>query len=276
MKNIFINLKRFDVPKKFGGLSFTNDVRHYGELVIQPLDKLQHELLESITVFLPEAHLITALNARKEDSILNIGSQGVFTDDVCPQGNFGAYTTQRTAKSMTALGCSYVLVGHYEERKNLTEIMQQVGKVDKSVLDGMLNREVRFAIQGGLKVLFCIGESAEEQESREQVLRNQLLQGLQHIDLSKVTIAYEPIWAIGPGKTPPTKEIVEETVKFIKSVVNCPVVYGGGLKLENAEMLKSIDCLDGGLIGLTRFQGEIGYYPDEANAIILKYLGEVK
>jgi triosephosphate isomerase len=276
MKKIFINLKRFDVPKIFGGLSFTDDVRHYGELIIQPLDKIQHNLLESITVFLPEAHLITALNTKKEDSIINIGCQGVFTDDVCPQGNFGAYTTQRTAKSMSALGCSYVLIGHYEERRYLTELMQQVGKVEKSVISAVLNREVRFAIQGGLKVLFCIGERLEEQENRNQVLLNQLLQGLQYTDLSNVTIAYEPIWAIGPRANPPTKEIIEETVRFIKSVVNCPVVYGGGLKSENAEMLRSIDILDGGLIGLTRFEGKIGYYPDEANTIILKYLGEVK
>lgn len=71
-------------------------------------------------------------------------------------------------------------------------------------------------------------------------------------------IAYEPIWSIGPGKTPAGKEYITKIAKFVKEKTNgMDIVYGGGLKQDNAEMLASIDEIDGGLIALTRFQGEI-------------------
>ena len=87
-------------------------------------------------------------------------------------------------------------------------------------------------------------------------------------------IAYEPIWSIGPGKTPAGKEYITKIAKFVKEKTNgMDIVYGGGLKQDNAEMLASIDEIDGGLIALTRFQGEIGYYPEEYLEIIRLYMG---
>lgn len=92
---------------------------------------------------------------------------------------------------------------------------------------------------------------------------------------SKVVIAYEPIWSIGPGKTPAGKEYITKIAKFVKEKTNgMDIVYGGGLKQDNAEMLASIDEIDGGLIALTRFQGEIGYYPEEYLEIIRLYMGK--
>ena len=79
----------------------------------------------------------------------------------------------------------------------------------------------------------------------------------------------------GPGKTPAGKEYITKIAKFVKEVTGgLDVVYGGGLKVDNAEMLASIDEIDGGLIALTRFQGEIGFYPDEYLEIIKTYLGK--
>lgn len=93
------------------------------------------------------------------------------------------------------------------------------------------------------------------------------------MDLSSVVIAYEPVWSIGPGKTPAGKDYITKVAKLIKSVIgNVPVVYGGGLKEANAEMLSSIDEIDGGLIALTRFTGEIGFYPDEYLRIVELYM----
>ena len=95
------------------------------------------------------------------------------------------------------------------------------------------------------------------------------------MDLSRVVIGYEPIWSIGPGKTPADKPYITQVAKFIKECIGgIDVVYGGGLKADNAEMLASIAEIDGGLIALTRFQGEIGFYPEEYLEIIRLYLGQ--
>ena len=102
----------------------------------------------------------------------------------------------------------------------------------------------------------------------------QLEIGLAGVDRSRVVIAYEPIWSIGPGKTPADKDSITKVARFVKAHTGgLDVVYGGGLKQDNAEMLKSIAEIDGGLIALTRFQGDIGFYPDEYLDIIRRYLG---
>ena len=93
--------------------------------------------------------------------------------------------------------------------------------------------------------------------------------------MAEVTIAYEPIWSIGPGKTPADKPYITKIARFVKERTGgMDVVYGGGLKQDNAAMLASIEEIDGGLIALTRFSGEIGFYPDEYLDIIRRYLGK--
>ena len=124
-------------------------------------------------------------------------------------------------------------------------------------------------------VLYCIGETSEEQERWQEVLGEQLDVGLEGVDKSQVVIAYEPVWSIGPGKTPADKPYITKIARFVKDRTGgMDVVYGGGLKTDNAEMLASIDEIDGGLIALTRFQGEIGFYPNEYLDIIRLYLGK--
>ena len=127
----------------------------------------------------------------------------------------------------------------------------------------------------GLTVLYCIGETSEEQPRWEEVLGEQLDAGLDGVDRSRVVIGYEPVWSIGPGKTPAGKDYITRIARFVKERTGgMDVVYGGGLKADNAEMLASIEEIDGGLIALTRFQGEIGFYPEEYLEIIRLYLGE--
>ena len=107
------------------------------------------------------------------------------------------------------------------------------------------------------------------------MLGAQLDIGLDGVDPSRVVIAYEPIWSIGPGKTPADKPYIEKIARFVKERTGgMDVVYGGGLKQDNAEMLASIAQIDGGLIALTRFAGEIGFYPNEYLEIIRLYLGK--
>ena len=143
------------------------------------------------------------------------------------------------------------------------------------IVSGILNKEIRAAAARGLTVLYCIGEKSEEQDAWQQVLGDQLSIGLAGVDKSKVTIAYEPIWSIGPGKTPADKPYITKIARFVKEQTGgLDVVYGGGLKTDNAAMLASIPEIDGGLIALTRFSGEIGFYPDEYLDIIRLYLGK--
>ena len=126
-----------------------------------------------------------------------------------------------------------------------------------------------------MQILYCIGEKSEEQAAWQKVLGDQLRQGLDGIDTAQVVIAYEPIWSIGPGKTPAGKDYITKIARFVKEQTGgLPVVYGGGLKTENAAMLASIPEIDGGLIALTRFSGQIGYYPEEYLEIIRLYLGK--
>lgn len=274
MKKIFINLKRFDIPRHLAGISFTDVIFDYGEKVVKGLRSDYSKNLSELVVFLPEAHIIPAVKALKTDEIISVGCQGVFREDVALKGNFGAFTTNRTANSMKALGCDYVLIGHTEERKDKAGILLSAGVEDKVAVSKILNSEVICAINAGLKVLFCVGETMEEMAIQEQVISDQLRIGLENIELGQITIAYEPVWAIGPGKTPPDRNYIQKTAQMIKNYVPCDVVYGGGLKLENSEMLASIDEIDGGLIGLTRFSGDFGFYPDECIEIIKKYIGE--
>lgn len=274
MKKIFVNLKRFDIPQEKNGISAVKNIFDYGYEIVSELEKgiSKENNLDSVTIFFPEAHIISAIKTKKSNSIIKIGCQSVFRDDVAKGGNFGAFTTNRTASSAVALGCECTIIGHCEERKDKMEIMLEAGVKNETAVSRILNKEVKAAINAGLDVLFCIGETTEEQPRQAEVLEAQLKEGLAGVDLSKVVIGYEPIWAIGPGKTPPQREYIEKTAKLIKSIVQCPVVYGGGLKKDNARMLYSIDEIDGGLIALTRFSGNIGFYPNECIEIINTYI----
>ena len=275
MKHIFLNLKRFDIPKEYGGVNAIAPVKTWGSYIV---DQTQKELMEYETenvefaMFFPEAHVLTAAGALCEGSPVKVVCQGVFRQDTAEGGNFGAFTTSRTANAARALGCSCVRIGHCEERKDKAGILA-AGGGDPSAVNKILNQEIREAVRAGLKVLYCIGETSEEQPRWQEVLRTQLEEGLKDVDKGCVTIAYEPVWAIGPGKTPPDKEYIQKIGAFVKEITGgMDVVYGGGLKQDNAAMLASVPDMDGGLIALTRFSGEIGFYPEEYLEIVKLYL----
>ena len=225
--------------------------------------------------YFPEAHILGAVAAQCENSPVQVGSQSVYRMNTAVGGNFGAFTTNRPASIVKAMGCTSTIIGHCEERNDKMGVLAEAGVTDTAAVNRLLNQEIRLAIEQGLTVLYCIGEKSEEQEQWQQVLGDQLKIGLDGVDTSKVVIAYEPIWSIGPGKTPAGKEYITKIARFVKEQTGgLDVVYGGGLKVDNAEMLASIDEIDGGLIALTRFQGEIGFYPDEYLEIIKTYLGK--
>ena len=275
MKHIYLNLKRFDVPAELGGVNRIADMKEWGKYIVEntqeELKKYSPEEVE-FAMFFPEIHLFSACQAKTENSPVQIGCQGVFRD-VAPGKNFGAFTTGRPAAAMKAAGCETVIIGHCEERNNLAGILAEAGVVNTKAVNTILNREIKSAVDRGMKVLYCIGEKSEELEQWQEVLGEQLELGLKDVDKSMVTIAYEPVWSIGPGKTPAGKEYITKIARFVKEKTDgMDIVYGGGLKQDNAAMLASIPEIDGGLIALTRFQGEIGYYPEEYLEIISLYM----
>ncbi len=275
MKHIYLNLKRFDVPVESGGVNRLAVPDQWAEtIVLKTQDYLTKfsEKAEFIDFF-PEMYLLNALRAKKEESPLQIGCQGVYREDTAIGGNFGAFTANRPAAAVAAAGCKAVLIGHCEERNDKNGVLEEAGVSDTDAVNRLLNKEIKCAVSRGMKVLYCIGEKESEQDNWQEVLSKQIDIGLLGVDRSKIVIAYEPVWSIGPGKTPADKPYITKIARFVKEKTNgMDIVYGGGLKIDNAGMLASIPEIDGGLIALTRFQGEIGFYPEEYLNIIEEYL----
>ena len=151
----------------------------------------------------------------------------------------GAYTGEVSAPMLLELGVAGAIVGHSERR-------QYFGETDETVA-----RRTVAALEQGLRVIACVGESAEEREAgqTELVLRLQVeaiadAAGGQ----DGLVIAYEPVWAIGTGQTA-TPEIAREAHAFIKGLLNAPVLYGGSVKPDNAAELLAQDGIDGALVG---------------------------
>lgn len=278
MKHIFLNLKRFDVPVALGGVNRIAPMQEWGGFIVkntqQALKKYDPSEVEFVQYF-PEAHLLSAVAARCEGSPVQVGCQSVYRMNTAVGGNFGAFTTNRPVSAMKAMDVNYTIIGHCEERNDKMGILAEAGVTDTKAVNRILNQEIKLAVANGMKVLYCIGEKDTELDRWDEVLREQLEVGLAGVDKSQVVIGYEPIWSIGPGKTPAGKDYITKIARFVKEVTGgIDVVYGGGLKVDNAEMLASIKEIDGGLIALTRFRGEIGFYPDEYIEIIRTYLGK--
>lgn len=170
----------------------------------------------------------------------------------------GAYTGEISAAMLKCVGARYAIIGHSERR-------QYFGETDETV-----NRRAKAAIAAGITPIFCVGESLAEREAgeTEAVVSKQTeaaLSGIAAEDVKKLVIAYEPIWAIGTGKTA-TKEQANETIACIRKAVErlyCPgtadavrIQYGGSMNPKNASELMAMPEIDGGLIGGASLKAE--------------------
>ena len=151
-----------------------------------------------------------------EHSPVKIGCQGVYRDDTAENGNFGAFTTNRTANAAKAMGCSSVIIGHCEERRDKAGILEEAGVTDEDAIGRLLNQEIKAAIQAGLTVLYCIGETAGEQEHWQEVLKSQLETGLKDVDKEKVVIAYEPYGPSDQARRRRMKHISRRLVPILR------------------------------------------------------------
>ena len=119
MKHIFLNLKRFDLPKAYGGVNSLAPLQEWGGQIVREtqaqLQKYDPKQVEFV-MYLPEAHLLNAAAARCEGSAVKLGSQSVYREDAAVGGNFGAFTSNRPAGIVKALGCESTIIGHCEAR----------------------------------------------------------------------------------------------------------------------------------------------------------------
>ena len=197
-----------------------------------------------VVICTPFIHLATVAQFLNQD-VIGLGAEN------CADKVKGAYTGEVSAEMVKSTGAQYVILGHSERREYYKETPE------------ILKEKVQLALANGLKVIFCIGESLEEREANKQneVVKAELegsVFNLSAEDFAKIIIAYEPIWAIGTGKTA-TAEQAEEIHAYIRSCVadkygakvadETSILYGGSCKASNAPELFAKPDIDGGLIG---------------------------
>jgi triosephosphate isomerase len=197
-------------------------------------------------IIAPVFTAIKSVADRLEGSNILVAGQNCSTE-----AEFGAHTGEVSASMLKDVGCTHVIVGHSERR-------QFYGDTDQSV-----NRKARSAVAAGLTAIVCVGEMLAEREagSAENVVRSQLSRGLEGLtvtDMERIIIAYEPVWAIGTGKTA-TPEQAQEMHGRIRSTVadthgkavadNVRILYGGSVKPDNIRSLMSQPDVDGALVG---------------------------
>jgi len=197
-------------------------------------------------VIAPVFTALKTLADRLEGTNIKVSGQ-----DCSVQNDFGAHTGEIAPQMLKDVGCSYVIVGHSERR-------QFYGETDESV-----NKKTRAALSAGLCPIVCVGESLEKREAgrAESVVEAQLIKGLDGLtvaDMERIIIAYEPVWAIGTGKTA-TPEQAQEMHAHIRRTIasahdpaiaeNMRILYGGSVKPDNIATLMSQPDVDGALVG---------------------------
>ena len=197
-----------------------------------------------VVICTPFIHLASVAQVINQD-VIGLGAEN------CADKEKGAFTGEVSAEMVKSTGAQYVILGHSERREYYKETPE------------ILKEKVLLALKNGLKVIFCIGETLEEREANKQneVVKAELegsVFNLSEEDFRKIVIAYEPIWAIGTGKTA-TAEQAEEIHAYIRSIVadkygkavaeDTSILYGGSCKASNAPELFAKPDIDGGLIG---------------------------
>ncbi|MBC6697159.1 triose-phosphate isomerase [Hymenobacter sp. BT190] len=217
-------------------------------LVSEITNMVQDEVTGSAVevVICPPFPFLSAIGKQlPEGGRFHLGAQN------CHQKESGAFTGEVSAKMLQSVGAEYVILGHSERRQYFRED------------DQLLSEKLKAALTAGLKPIFCVGETLETREADEtfKYLEKQLKDGLLHLsneEFEQVVIAYEPIWAIGTGKTA-TSAQAQEVHAFIReqiaraydaeAALNTTILYGGSANAQNARELFSQPDVDGGLIG---------------------------
>lgn len=221
-----------------------NNNRVQTEQLISELIPLVKDTNNTVIICVPFTDLCKAVKLTKGTNI-HVGAQN------CHWKESGAFTGEIAPSMLTEIGVEYVVIGHSERRTYF-------GETDATVL-----ARTKAALNAGLKPIVCIGETLEERNGgrMEEVLRRQVLEGFKDIsveELGKITVAYEPVWAIGTGVTA-TDEQANDAIRFVRGVFAekygkrdadaLYIQYGGSMNDKNAEGLLAMPEIDGGLIG---------------------------
>lgn len=199
---------------------------------------------EVVTIVCPPFTSLSVAAELLSNSSIALGAQNL------SEHESGAYTAEISASMLVAAGVKYVIVGHSERRQHYQET------------DSLINAKLKTALNNGLFPIFCVGETLKEREAgdSQKVVSGQLLNGLDGLsveNLKNLIVAYEPVWAIGTGKTA-TPEIAQTMHKFIRenlakiepAIANStPILYGGSVKPDNAAGLLNQPDIDGALVG---------------------------
>jgi triosephosphate isomerase len=211
---------------------------------IEELAPLVKNTQNEVILCVPYTDLFYALLTAQNTNI-KIGAQNMHFEEK------GAYTGEIAGRMLKAINVEYVIIGHSERRQYFQET------------DETVNKKVKAAFQCGLKPIICVGETLEQREEgkAEEIITNQTklaLEGLTNEQIQNTIIAYEPIWAIGTGKTA-TKEDANNSIKAIRNKIveiygqtiakSVIIQYGGSVKSTNAKELFEMSDIDGGLVG---------------------------
>ena len=218
---------------------------------IQELTPLVKDTKNEVILCVPYTDLFYAL-LHVQGTNIKIGAQNMHWEEK------GAYTGEVSAPMLKSIGVEYVIIGHSERRQYFAET------------DETVNKKIKSALAHGLKPIVCVGETLEQRESgqTEQIVTSQVekaFEGIPTSELEKITIAYEPIWAIGTGKTA-TKEDANSTIMQIRKKLaemygqnkadGVIIQYGGSVKASNAKELFEMSDIDGGLVGGASLKSE--------------------
>ena len=215
--------------KMFGVLNSVNSLNN----VIKFFKNLKKKKLIKI-IYCPPITLINPMKRKFKSSKIEVGAQNTHENE-----NYGPFTGAVNSKMLKDVGAKYVIIGHSENR--------QLGETNK-----LINLKIKSALKKGLKVIFCVGETLQEKKKKltKRVLNKQIKMGLNKIrQKNDILIAYEPVWSIGTGVIPKQNELIK-TIDFIKKIEKTlKVLYGGSVNSKNIQELKSINNINGFLIG---------------------------
>ena len=216
---------------------------------VSTLTPLVKDTKNEVIICVPFTDLFYTLLTVQETNI-HVGAQNMHWEKT------GAYTGEVSAEMLKSINTEYVIIGHSERRQYFAET------------DETVNKKVKTALLNNLKPIVCVGETLEQKENGKtiEIITNQIakaLEGLTRSNLSNIIVAYEPIWAIGTGKTA-TAEDAEDSIKAIRDKIeqlfgtgDVAILYGGSVKPENAKELFNMPDIDGGLVGGASLNADI-------------------
>jgi triosephosphate isomerase len=228
-----------------GNWKMNNDLSESQNLISKLTSGLSNEKVNCEVIICPPFTSLHEASSLIKNTVIKLGAQNMYYEES------GAYTGEISASMLKSVGCEYVILGHSERRTIFGEP------------DSLINKKIKKALQSNLKPIFCVGETLQERESgvTKDVIKRQVVEGLKDIlinDMIRIILAYEPVWAIGTGKTA-TPAQAEEVHEFIREIVsglynkdvsdNLIIQYGGSVKPNNAVELMSQKDIDGALVG---------------------------